>query len=128
MADRRFAPEERLALLVNPNVEKVSDKMVFFTSEFKMEFIRRHADGELPYDILVSAGIDPDVLGSKRISGMGSNFRKQAPCDDLPPAARPQAAPKCVVTSEVGRLRNEVQYLRQEVEFLKKISLAGEES
>jgi len=76
--DRRsFTPWEREQLVNNPNVSSVTDKTVSFTKEFKKLFWKRMNAGVHAITIFSEAGIDPQILGQKRISGFAKQLRRQ---------------------------------------------------
>ncbi|KFI93195.1 hypothetical protein BISA_1360 [Bifidobacterium saguini DSM 23967] len=48
-------------------VRRVSRTRIYYTEEFKQATIRRYRNGEHPVDIFREAGLDPAVIGHKRI-------------------------------------------------------------
>jgi hypothetical protein len=48
---------QRKELLLNPNVEKITEKHVVFTSKFKIKAVELYFDGKSPNNIFEDAGI-----------------------------------------------------------------------
>jgi hypothetical protein len=74
---REFTLWEREQLSKNPNVSSVTKKTVSYTKEFKELFWMRINAGVHAVTIFAEAGIDPALLGQKRISGFAKQLRKQ---------------------------------------------------
>ena len=53
--------------MTNKYVLEVDEKRIFYTPEFKKYFISEYNKGRRPTEIFRSAGLDPVILGSKRI-------------------------------------------------------------
>lgn len=121
MSDKQFSNEEIELLKQNPYVVKVSNGIVSFSAEFKAKFWAEYTTGKTPKEIIESIGIDPNMLGKTRISGIKATIKKQAKegtgfkdCTMLPPVnATAEQRIKC--------LEHQLQYKDQEIEFLKKI-------
>lgn len=56
---------ERIASL--PAVEHVSPTRIYYTLGFRNECMRRYLSGDRPVDIFRDAGLDPRMIGYKRI-------------------------------------------------------------
>jgi transposase-like protein len=126
-----FSKAEREILQNNPFVQKVTGRTVTFTTEFKMDYVARKSVGESSRAIFKSAGIDPDILGERRINTFTSRMKQHT--------ARPEGFRdlrstnsgrhlQSVEQDELTTLRNEVAYLRQENTFLKKVDLIDRKS
>lgn len=56
---------QRRILLKNPNVEKITEKHVQYSSKFKIRAVERYLAGESPGDIFKNEGIDPAFFISR---------------------------------------------------------------
>jgi hypothetical protein len=56
---QRLSEEQKMVLLKNPNVLKITDSHVVYTPAFKVLAVERNAKGEPPSQIFLSNGIDP---------------------------------------------------------------------
>jgi len=74
---RKFTQREREQLADNPYVCNVTEKTISFTKEFKELFWKRVNAGVHPVTIFAEAGIEPMILGQKRISGFAKQLRRQ---------------------------------------------------
>jgi len=129
MSWKTFTPEELVKIKQNPYVKSATAHMIRFTSVFKEEFWEQLERGLMPADIIRSMGLDPEVLGVSRISGITQHIREQAesgtgfrdvrqtvllngtPDKPLPPS------------KALLHMQHEIAYLKQEIEFIKKIIL-----
>ena len=139
MANRKFTQEELAEIQRNPFVKSASESKIMFTKEFKESFWKRAQSGEPLHHIISAFGLNPEVLGYRRIKGVYAHLNEQVvegiPFSDeirigniakekvlkKPPASREQAA-------KITALEHEVLYLKQELEFLKKIISADKEA
>lgn len=129
MAKRNFTEDERQHLLASSYVLAVSPTIVHFSAAFKKKFWEALLDGKKPRDIISELGLDPDVLGDNRISGLktmihneykaGKGFRDLTNYNGLN-----QFMPN---ESKVKYLEQQLAYKDQEIEFLKKIVSLGQE-
>jgi len=74
---RKFSVWEREQLANNPSICNVTEKTVSFTREFKELFWKRVNSGVHAITIFAEAGIDPMILGQKRINGFAKQLRRQ---------------------------------------------------
>lgn len=74
MARRPFTEEERAYLLSLPAVASIEGDTIKYARSFRNECMRRYYAGESPTEIFRSAGLDPQVLGRKRIEGAISRW------------------------------------------------------
>ena len=126
-----FTLEQIEQLRSNPYTFMVTDRKIFFTAEFKEQFVLRRKEGYTLTETVKSLGYDPDVLGEKRISGIshlinkalreGKGFR-EGPSQRT--SVLDQPAPE-VTQENFIKMQHEILYLKQEIEFLKKISSPG---
>ncbi|WP_368087134.1 HTH domain-containing protein [Paenibacillus sp. cl6col] len=50
----------------NPNVMHVSESNIFFTPAFKLAAVKAYKGGKTPKEIFLEAGIDLDMLSSRK--------------------------------------------------------------
>ena len=118
---------------VNHYVKRVSPSTISFTEEFKRYFYQKRLDGMPIRRIFLECGIDPDVLGERRIRGFNYTLNKQIRRDEgfkdyrENNYRRPASADKST-ESRIRQLEHELAYTRQEVEFLKKLQMADMEA
>ena len=128
MANKKFTKEEMDQLRECPYVLKVTPNIVHFSAEFKQQFWDALYTGGRPRDVIASLGIDPDVLGSNRISGLrgmiqnelkaGKGFRDLNTYGKyLEGCTSPEVM--------IKHLEQQLAYKTQEVEYLKKIVSLG---
>ena len=127
--------EEQLRLLrANVNVEKATEYCVVFTESFKQLAYEQKQAGKRIREIFRENGIDPELLGNKRIENFNQmlNQRGREPegfrdrrKDNRRPAAEET---KESLEEQIKRLQHELAYTRQEVEFLKKLQMANTEA
>ncbi len=78
MGKNHFTEDQVLELQKNKYVKKVTEKSIQFTNEFKEEFLRLDKSGLGPTTILSELGINPKVLGYRRIDKMAARIRAQS--------------------------------------------------
>ncbi len=124
-----FTEDQIKELQENPYIEKITTKSIKYSREFKEEFWFHYSNGELPSSILLSFGIDPKVLGVKRISNIVQRIKMEATrlegFEDtrINNTGRPKT--KDMTDEEkIKYLEHKIAYQKQEIEFLKKIRLA----
>ena len=124
MANKVFTREEMNHLHASSYVLDVSPSIVHFSAEFKELFWHYLQEGKEPRDIVIELGIDPDILGVKRISGLKAMIRNEAKAGDgfrdlttyglyLKRYTDPEV--------KIKHLEQQLAYKDQEIEFLKKI-------
>lgn len=122
------------ALSGNPNVEKITEKSIFFTKAFKEKLYKEKETGKPIKEILRENGIDPEILGESRISGLSylinmPNKKGRRVKDRLNNEyVRIPIREDEPVEERVKQLEHELAYTRQEVEFLKKLRMADMEA
>ena len=127
--------EEQLRLLrANVNVEKATEYYVVFTEGFKRLAWEQKQAGKRLREIFRENGVDPELLGDKRIENFGQMLNQRAREGDgfrdrRTDNRRPRAEETAETLEEqVKRLQHELAYTRQEVEFLKKLQMANTEA
>jgi hypothetical protein len=131
-----FSKEEIETLRANPYVKSVTENMVRFTTEFKEEFWRRYYNEcQSPRKIVEELGLDPEVLGRKRIDGIAMHIKEQAEKEDG--FRENRKMPKTEITTQnktfspskaISKMQHKIAYMEQELEFIKKIILADREA
>jgi hypothetical protein len=131
-----FTDEQIAQLSGNQNVQWVSRTGVQFTPEFKLLTWEQKQQGRRMKDIFRDNGIDPDILGRKRIENFSvrlddavreGRFLPDRRIYNSRPAGA--AAPEQMPLEERVRwLIHELEYAKQEVEFLKKLQMANTEA
>ena len=132
MQIKEFTKEEQEILLNSPYVAGVTSQFVYFTAELKKEFHRMYKAGMKPRKIVIELGIDPDIIGQSRISGLkrhimedlkeGKGFTENGSETAIANHGKP-LSPEV----KIRRLEHELAYTKQELEFVKKIIAAGRE-
>jgi len=130
----KFSEAEVNQLQENMNVAYVSENEVIFTAAFKhLAWEEKQSGKNLP-TIFREHGIEPKVLGHKRIENFSRRLREIARNnssfeDRRKENQRPNADGKELSPEEkIRRLEHELAYVRQEVEFLKKLQMANTEA
>jgi len=130
MASRKFTEEEMNTLRACPYVLDVMPNKVFFSAEFKELYWEAMQKGMRPYDIMKSHGVDPDILGKTRLSGLTSLIKRDGKAGEgFRDLNTYRMDFKKYTTPEVkiNFLEQQLAYKNQEIEFLKKIVLLGED-
>lgn len=61
-----FTEEQQEKLRENPYMEKISEKAITYTEQFRVDFHYAYTvESKTPYLILYEMGFDPKVLGKK---------------------------------------------------------------
>ena len=133
MAKIKFTEEQIEELRQNPYVESVTANIVCFTADFKRYFYSQTQAGINSRQIFMDCGIDPNILGEKRMEGfrrllrrnikLGKGFTDRA--HKAPPEKNSEDK---TLEARVCYLEHELAYARQEVEFLKKLQMADMEA
>lgn len=131
MANKKFNEEEMNHLRASSYVIDVSPSIVHFNIEFKKKFWEAVLEGKKPRNIVIELGIDPDILGANRMSGLkyiiknevkaGKGFRDLNTYSNYVDG---------YMTSEarIKYLEQQLAYKDQEIEFLKKTVALGREA
>lgn len=131
MAKKGFSKEEIEALKRSPYVAKVSSIQVSFTADFKRMAYRELTEGKTMRMILEESGINPEILGERRIWSMAFRMREEAEREEGFEDQRRKNKRKPrkqkeeqTLAERIEQLEHELAYTKQEVEFLKKIRAA----
>jgi putative transposase len=71
-----FSAKEIKTLQKNPNVQRVSERSITYTDEFKNRFIDEYQTGKLPRQIFEENGFHADIIGIKRIEQSAHRWKK----------------------------------------------------
>lgn len=125
MSVKYFNKEQIEELSKNPYVQKVSEKAITYTEEFRMEFFLMYQQGNSPSSILISMGINPKILGRRRISSIVSRVKIMAEKgvfnDSRKESVGRPRAKEMTPEEEITYLKHKVEYQKQQIEALKKI-------
>ena len=127
----KLTAEEQRLLKLNRNVEYVSDVQVKFAAEFKRYAFQKQDEGIPMRQIFLDNGLDPEILGSKRLENFSAMLRKKRRQGKNFTGCSPGAEEKekeLDLKAELCWLKHELEYTKQEVEFLKKIQMANTEA
>jgi len=126
MSRKYFTPEEQIKLRNNQYVEKVSEKTVKYTDEFREEFYYEYLKGKKPTQILREMGFDTSVLGMERIGSITKRIKKYSQRAEgfkdkrRENSGRPRTK-DLSIEEQLERLKHQNALLKQENEFLKKV-------
>jgi len=128
MSSKKFTEEEMDNLKASPYVLKVSPSAVHFSALFKEKVWNALQLGMAARDAIAGLGIDPEILGATRISGIATTIRGEARAGkgfrDLY-TYDANAKDYASIEVKVRYLEQRLAYKEQEVEFLKKIVSLG---
>jgi len=132
MSNKKFTEVEINHLQANSYVLESTPNTVHFSAEFKKKFWEALSEGATPCEIVASMGIDPDVLGSSRFSGLKGMIRNEVRAGkgfrDLH-TYKTGINDFMTLEAKIEFLEQKITYKDQEIEFLKKIvSLGPQES
>ena len=77
--ENAFSPREIRYLKSLPAVQRVTRDRIVYREEFKRECVRRRNAGESPAAIFRQAGLDPALIGYKRIERCVARWRDRYP-------------------------------------------------
>lgn len=121
----KFSEESIEKLRSNKYVVKVSESSVQFSEEFKAKIIHESSLGKSYKRVLREVGVDPEVLGARRINELFRRSREQAQrpsgFERMKSSGRPKKLTFSSPEEENRYLKDKIEYLQQENEFLKKL-------
>jgi len=136
MSKRRPLSKEQIEeLQKSPHILAVSEKTISYSAKFKEHVYLEYKAGKSYETILSEAGIDPDMLGARRLNSLRTcvqaEGKREAGFTDknsrLPPRTLSAKVAK-TNSGKISRLEHELTYVKQELEYLKKIYLADLEA
>lgn len=133
MGVNHFTEEQQEELRNNPYIEKVSNKSITYTTEFKELFAKEYRAGKIPSQILTECGINHQFLGKKRKDALVAmvkrcEFRLDG-FEDIRKCNLGRPVAKDLTDAErIARLEHRIKYLKQENEFLKKIEFLDKQA
>ena len=77
MVDGKFTAKERAYLASLPAVESVSASRIRYSDRFRVEAMCRYNAGESPSAIFREAGLDPKLIGYKRVERCIARWKQQ---------------------------------------------------
>ncbi|MGL5531585.1 MAG: IS3 family transposase, partial [Culicoidibacterales bacterium] len=75
MSKQIFSKQEIVILEKNPNIVRVSEKSITYSTDFKSNFIDEYERGKLPREIFEAYGFDVQMIGKKRIEQAAYRWR-----------------------------------------------------
>ena len=69
---------------------------IYYADWFRVGCMRRYRAGEKPVDLFREAGLDPKLIGYKRIERAFARWRRVDPTPDTKPTPTPMPAPESV--------------------------------
>ncbi len=130
MAIKKFTEEDMNHLRASPYVLDVSPSIVHFSAEFKELFWKSIQEGKEPRDIVIELGIDPEILGEYRVSGLKGMIRNEVRAGKGFRDLKTYGSYLIDYTdpnAKVKYLEQQLAYKDQEIDFLKKIVALGRE-
>ena len=126
MGKNYFTDEQVMMLRDNPNIKTVSNKAITYESTFKEKFISEYESGKLPSQIFSENGLDPKILGIKRIDNFTQRTKKQnnriEGFEDTRKDNSGRPRTKELTSEEIiERLKHQNKILKQENDFLKRV-------
>lgn len=123
-----YTDEQINELSQNKYVEFVSKDKITFTKEFKILFMNEFNKGKGNLQIFSEFGLNPLIVGKRRIKTCTRNWKKQASHDptfsknNFRPIHKETDAEKKKKLENIKYLQKRVNQLEMENEFLKKVS------
>ena len=118
----------------NPYVKSVTESTVTFTEDFKQMAYEAKAKGVSVTETMRKNGIDPEILGEKRIENFSYLLNKKAKSPEGFKDHRSENYHRSTkdgeetVEERLRQLEHELAYTRQEVAFLKKLQAVNMEA
>ena len=133
MSKNYFTPEQVEELRKNKYVKHVSEKAITYTEEFKEFFIIEYKKGKLPSQILLEMGLNPKILGKKRLDGIVATIKRQSvsPTGFKDTRADSSGRPLTRELSQeelIERQKQEIELLKAKVEYLSLLRRAEREA
>lgn len=121
----KFSENDIVQLRESIYVDYVSEREVSFTEEFKRILWEQKKQGKNAPAIFREYGIDPQILGYKRIENLIKRLRAKSYETEVNSDSKHKALS---LEDKVRQLEHQLAYTQQEVELLKKIQMANTEA
>lgn len=73
-----FTDSQVKKLSKNKFIKNISNKAITYTDEFKIKLVKECEDfKKFPRDVFKESGIDPEIVGERRIANCANRWRKQ---------------------------------------------------
>ena len=133
MGKNYFTPEQVEELRKNKYIKHVSEKAITYTEEFKERFMLEYNSGKLPSQILLEMGLNPKILGKKRLDGIVATIKRQSvsPTGFKDTRADSSGKPLTRELSQeelIERQKQEIELLKAKVEYLSLLRRAEREA
>lgn len=133
MGKNYFTSEQVEEIRKNKYIKHVSEKAITYTEEFKEFFIIEYNKGKLPSQILLEMGLNPKILGKKRVDGIVATIKRQSasPTGFKDKRADSSGRPRTRdLTQEelIERQKQEIELLKAKVEYLSLLRRAKREA
>ena len=133
MSKTSFSNAEIKLLQENENVELVTKTSIQFTFSFKKRLYALKLQGVPLKTIIREAGIDPQILGNKRIDNLSYIVNKMSRRGAFDASGSNHEYPAfpqqdSSLEDQVKRLTHQLAYAMQEIDFLKKLRMADMEA
>ena len=77
MSKRVFTDQEIIELSKSRYIKHISDKSITYSDEFRSKFYFEYNNGKPAKEIFVECGIDPKIIGDKRIHSFACRIYKE---------------------------------------------------
>ena len=133
MGKNYFTPEQVEELRKNKYVKHVSEKAITYTEEFKETFMMEYNLGKLPSQILLEMGLNPKILGRKRLDGIVATIKRQSVSptgfkDTRADSSGRQLTRELSQEELIERQKQEIELLKAKVEYLSLLRRAEREA
>ena len=126
-----FGENEIKQLRNNTNVQKVSEKSITYSAEFKRKFIEEYINGKSAKIIFKEAGFDMEMIGTVRCEQATSRWMKSYKKDGLvglrdtrkENSGRPTNAPLSK-DKIIEKQESKIRLLEEQLEMLKKLDVS----
>lgn len=125
-----FTNEQINELEKNPYVQKVTNKAITYTEEFRKEFYQRYCSKQSQSSIMHDLGFDVKVLGHCRIHSITKRIKKMAAdradfSDTRKNNTGRLRRREMTLEEEIVYLKHKLKYQQQQIEALKKINIVN---
>ncbi|MDQ0215911.1 hypothetical protein J2S13_002331 [Oikeobacillus pervagus] len=76
MSKITFSTKDINILQKNPNIQRVSERSITYTDDFKNRFIDEYQTGKFPRQIFEENGFNVEIIGIKRIEQSAYRWKK----------------------------------------------------